>query len=608
MQNDDTNNYCIFCNFSFKISEADKPVLDRERYETDLGFSNPNSDYIGPQPVKNNYKRDTLQDVSPAVYPMGNNQDESNQIKAYFEETYPDQTKATTFNTKYGPLRRKSSIQRKLLICLPVIGVLIIVVAMIFPGLPLIHKSLEYLPTPGNAITVFQDHNQCYVFNTKGDLLHQVDNKGFVLFNTDSTAAIFHDVERPYYVSAEHLLTLKNAVNQYQISDNGQYIIYTTHFGTDYYLYLYDVKRDKEERILSSKDSVISNLYVMNDGKTVSYIAVPSKDFEANESYVMKIGEEPVLIGKNIIVHAMSENAEYIYYSEIILNEDIGPFYVRYRGKDTKLMDEMTQPYHFNRDYTEVLVSDGSGTYLSTKGYEPIKITEDMISKVIIPKYSYSSNRMKLGGILCNIDSFRNKVCLFTGGFLRLIDDQYQPVEINEIDQEGTVDFCMISDDGNELIYRTVNSNVIRVKNLKGKLTKETILENVSKVAASNDLKKIYYMKNNVLFYMDSKGKTKEIIDDDVSRLILNNSGDIAFFLRRNPDGAAPLYYSIDGGEALPVIGCEEVLELREWNQGIVINMKVDGVITSFYNYEGTKFHKLLNGNNVLGNKIISYN
>jgi hypothetical protein len=629
--------------YSMKGSEDDKIDFDTERYETDLGFSKPDSNYIGPQlqKAKNNEKEMDFIDANSGASYIGENtsnhensgyddplyekqceanplevelgeinpvkmkQSEVDLVKAYFDEKYPDQPNSSIKETTNEPVRHRMSVKQMVLISLPVLAVLIAIVVFYLPGLSFFWSAKEYTFLSDHVLEVYNTNDETYIFNTSGEILHQIKTDGMARFNTNKTAAILTDNNINYYINDKKMITIDASTGNCQISDNGNYLIYTKNIENDNALYFYDVTKEKEELIIQSDHLRYAVPYILDDGKTISYITYQGESPYGNaEAYIMKIGEEPKVVGKNLAVVAMSPKAEYIYYIElpITIGEGSYAFYVRHNGQDTLLMNEYAD-FRFNRDFTEIMFTDGNSTYLSVKGGEPFQVADGQLLKMITPNRCSETNRMFLGGYIYNIDSYRNKVILLQDNELLLINKRYQPKEISTEYFETMKDFCAISKDGNELIYRTADSRVLRVTNLKGNFTKATILENVDTVITSEDLKKIYYKRKNQLYYMDENYSEKKI-KDDVNQVVLNPSGDIAFFTMSGFRGASPLYYSFNGSEAQPVEDCEAVTDLVNWNQGVIIYKEVGGIFSTYYNREGAKFHLLLGGHNVFKNTL----
>jgi hypothetical protein len=616
-QNDDTSSYCNFCKSLLKVSsENDKRPNDIHRFETDLGFSSPNSSYIGPLLQEEQKHQDdsdstyTSQGDIPSEY-QGN----AEQIKAFFDEKYPDQRSITIDESINEPACRELTRKRKrkqmrkqlLIISIPVFIILVAMAVILFPSKPLAHNSESYYLLPDNALELYNHENRMYFFNSEGDILHQFEGKGYVQFNQDKTAAIITLGGKYYYISADKLHSLNASMNEIKISDNGKFVIYPSNLGSKDSLYLYDVEKETEMLITQSEDRMLFGCNVSNDGRNVIYSTYQIGDTLAVEAYKMKLGDEPELIGKNMLVLAMSQDADYLYYFELSKENDIAGFYVRHNENDVKLSYEPGELIQFNRDYSEVMYSDGNNMYLSIKGGEPVLIANTDNVRIITPKQCEINSNLYWGGMLCNIDSFQNKVMLLDNRELRLIDKHYNAIEINTRGQESVADYCSLSKDGNELIYRTVGSSVIRVKNLTGNFTKEAILEKVEAVEVSDDFSKLYYIKDGQLFY-NNKGYSAKEIMEDVSQVVLNREGDIAFFRKGNKVGPAPLYYSMDGSSAQPIKGFEEVTDLMVWNQGILVNKRVNGVITSYYNKEDTEFELLLEQENILSNITINPN
>jgi hypothetical protein len=172
-------------------------------------------------------------------------------------------------------------------------------------------------------------------------------------------------------------------------------------------------------------------------------------------------------------------------------------------------------------------------------------------------------------GILYGIDSFRNKAALFDNGTLGYIDGQYQANVINLEGLEAYHDFAVVSEDGNDLLYKTLDLRLIKVSNLGGGCRKETLSEQISSVEASMDLKDIYYTSQKILYYINDKKESIKIAED-VNNFILSSSADIVFFTKGEANASNQLFYISKGSEAKPVPGVENIVGLSKWNNYVV--------------------------------------
>lgn len=568
--NGEANKYCIYCRAQLINPEDIRGKYERERYESDIGFSNPNATYVKPRVIN------TEEDIFPSDF--------------YDSETSP---------TKRSEVQRKMTV--KLLI--PLIIVTVVIVSFLVLYRYVIRDNSAFSFVSKNAIEVYYDFNKnnSYVFNTEGELLFQIKNGGHPFYNKDHTAAILlYDI--PHYVNADKMLPLEPNISECCLSDDGNSILYTVFEGNVSSLYLFDIEKEKKKLVDQVEGMMYGVLNILPDGKTISYakVAIGNSSKMNTEALLMKPGEEAITIGNDILILAISDDMKYVYYCEY-KNNTVGALYVKYNDKDILLSEKfLLGELLFNEDITEVLFTDGDSTYISIEGNEPRKLIDARINHLITPENSIVYNWRYSIGVIYGMDSFRNKTALFNDGVIRFIGAQYDTKDISS-DTNKFANYIQLSEDGNELLYGTTDGRLIKVKDLKGAPVQETYIEHVNSFVASSDLSHIYYTDHHVLYYINDHKQIETIVtEDNITELYLSTSGDTVFFLKSVAKGKGSLYYSTRGREPHPVQGGDEVTEVMKWNDGIVYHKEVDGKTNSYYCSQGTKFRLLIEGIDVI--------
>jgi hypothetical protein len=314
-------------------------------------------------------------------------------------------------------------------------------------------------------------------------------------------------------------------------------------------------------------------------------------DYMEYESIMLKLGNQPESLGKNIIVFEVSKDNKYTYY--IDRNEETSnSIYVKSDTGTVLLSNNVTNNIFFNKDATEIMISEGERTYISRKGGERQQIADTLVSKIVTPRKSVIYNKYNMGIYSYGFTTFRNKVVL-CNNTLKLIDKQYQSKDIGYVTNNQQI---AISKDGTDLIYRNADRDLMRVNNLDGTWGEDKIAAAIDdSIVSSNDLSKVYYLKDNQLYYLFKK-EEPVLITEGASNLCINQAGDTAYVLKNSSTGTTMVYYSVNGGKLEVVPESEGVLGLMEWNFGVIYQKRMDGRYAAFYNSKGTKFNLLVDG------------
>ncbi|MDF2945283.1 MAG: hypothetical protein K0S01_4141 [Herbinix sp.] len=604
--NDAENKYCSYCNCILNAPRVTPDFIDINSYEADEGFSRPDSQYVEPQIIN-------LKEIEPQEYPHPINHDQEltkipdihqelrqklqqpiiyQQLQHEFpQEKY--QERRTPIKNKFP---KKMKLSRKSLIGM---SVAILLIVFIIISLNRVIEAGEYSFVAKDAIEVYVDRNkmETYVFNTKGVLLHKIGQSVKPYYTKDHTAALLvsQNNAQSHYVNSHELVKLNTGMRSHSMSENGKYIVYSTTNGLqNFNLNLYDVDNHSEKVIDTITDKQYDMVQTLPDGKTITYITA-SFPYDINymeyESFILKLESQPESLGSNIIVFKVSNDNKCIYY--IDRNEEASDsIYVKSDAGKVLLSSNVTNNIFFNKDATEIMISDGDNTYISVNGRVRQQVADALVSKIVTPRKAIVYNNFDMGIYSYGFNTFQNKVILCNNN-LKLIDDQYQSEDLGSVTRNHQI---AISRDGTDLIYRSADRNLMMVKDLDGEWLQDKLVEAIDdSIAASNDLSKIYYLKDKQLYY---KHNSKEpiLITDSASNLCINQAGDTAYFLKDYNTDHATLFYSVNGGEAEAVPDSTGVIGLKEWNFGVIYQKKIDGKHAVFYSSKGSKFNLLVDG------------
>lgn len=572
-----------------------KGIEDDNSY---IGFSNPDSKYISAKVMEQEELLPTSED----------------EIKNKSNTSFPKLLSLSSSNQEYRFTRLvKSKLIFRLISC--------VIIITMFLSLFLESSRGDYEYKSSNAIEVNYNNgkNQTYIYNGKGKLLHTIDKTvAPLLFTPDGTKAVLSlnkSASDLYYVNAHEVIQLKGILTFLNISDDGRYLFYTkTDSESNYSLRCYDTKKKKENIIAShhQQQSTTEKKYsydyvvVSPDGKTYSFSKVcinliastsNSSTFDL-EAYISINGKKPKSYGKNKLIFGISNEGKYVYYEKLYDTGLCIGFYVKAQNNEVELSDELNRPF-FNKDFTEIMYTTKEGTYLCIKGNDIQKISDAQVKDIILPKLGIKNNYF---GMYFGIETFLKKVVRCNDQSIYYIGKGYQAKMITTLDN---VNSLYLSNNGAKLIYQNSSGPIIKISNIPGEYRKETISNEATSYVVSNDLNDIYYLNNlQELFYCKASNMPIKLTSG-VTGLLLNPSGNIAFFMKESEAGTRMLYYSKNGSKPLPVKDSESVNEIITWNYGIVFKKNRNGKTDIYYNTSGAQFKRILKGvNENLQNEI----
>jgi hypothetical protein len=604
--NDADKRYCSYCNCILSTPRAIPDAADINSYESEDGFSRPDSQYIEPQIIN-------LEEIESNEYSQPNNDrnvqlkiidkklglkqpHRENEIYEDLQQEFPQELYREQESQKQNKFTNRIKLTRKSLIGMS-IAFLLIIFFILFLDRVLEDGAFSFIDKDSLEVYIDRTKSDTYVFNSNGDLLHKIAQSVTPYYTKDHTAALLvsHNNAQSHYVNAQELIKLNPGMRSYSMSENGKYIVYSTFNGLqNFYLNLYDVDNHSEKVIDTITGKQYDMIQTSPEGKIINYITVSypfNMDYMEYESIRLKLGNGPETLGKNIIVFEVSKDNKYIYYIDRT-EETSNSIYVKSDTGTVLLSNNVTNNIFFNKDATEIIISEGERTYISVNGGERQQIADTIVSKIVTPRKSVIYSKYNMGIYSYGFTTFKNKVILCNNA-LKLIDNQFQSKDIGYVTNNQQI---VISKDGTDLIYRNADRDLMRVNNLDGTWEQDKIAAAIDdSIASSNDLSKIYYLMDNQLYYL-FKQKEPLLITDDASNLCINQAGDTAYVLKNNSSGSAMVYYCVNGGKLEVVPESEGVIGLKEWNFGIIYQKRIDGRNAVFYNSKGTKFNLLVDG------------
>jgi hypothetical protein len=292
------------------------------------------------------------------------------------------------------------------------------------------------------------------------------------------------------------------------ISDNGNAFVY--YYGENSDEMTLALYRDGKTEVLSEDAIYGSTIVISPNGSAVSW----GEDYKDGEyktmlAYSGKIEE----LGRSLSVYGLADNGKYVYYQK---GEGV---YVQ-KGVDeanrVKIASSSSSSYTsavFNNDYSQVVVNtmDDDGdvrAYLSENGKESVKLANEALYPVYPNGYNQVSDLTK---------------AIYYSGYWEYydiygLDKDLQPYEI-----VSGVETYQLSADGKELLF-TEYDDLYKIKTAQKNKGPEKLYSDVAQIAASRDLKTVYFVtEDDELYYLKGENKAETVSYDYDDYAVLGN-------------------------------------------------------------------------------------
>ena len=284
------------------------------------------------------------------------------------------------------------------------------------------------------------------------------------------------------------------------------------------------------------------------------------KNLEELNAYVKIGNKDPEKLGDYILPLAVSDDANYIYYMEFDEDarfgqdsDEVGHLYVQKGKKRIRLRSNVALAdltLLFNRDYSQVIISEDGRSYLSIDAAESIPVAR---SEIIFAAYELASRSWALPEYAWWKDSFR----VFAVSDLTSLLFHNEHGDIVSIDRSGNSETLVseawnsyVTPDGSTVVYVDDRERLIR-RSLKdpGKEA-EIISRDVMSFQTAGDGKLIYYLDfNNDLYVVKGSDEPKLLMMDASYPINLTPDGEQFLFMADYRDESGDLYISSRGGD-----------------------------------------------------------
>ena len=473
-----------------------------------------------------------------------------------------------------------------------------------------------------NRLLYARDEKNFYIIDGKGNkATFEYDSAEAIRFSPDHSSAaltVEDGEDLPLYAIRNGTVTLvcKNA-GGFQLSLYGDTIAYFTDVdSTDgtASLYLYDIQKDTStlvETNIPYSASEDSSVTMSPDGHTLAYAS--KLDYE-NETVLMKLstdGGAPVSLGRNEIVFAVSDHADYLYLATFTsLDEGNWTLYVRHGDSETVLLEDQDPQdfttFRLNADLTQILLSLDGKTYYSDRGGEPERLLTDSILDIV-------SRQNLMKGDYGTVDvlgwkTFTNKLYLGdkSDGTLYYLG---RDLDTERIDK-GISDTYLgardvkLTDNGSTVTYISDSGELFQAALTGGEPEEIARGDSIQALFASQDGKILYFVNNYDELYCIRNSKPSTHVADDVDQYAcaFDRNTHNFYFVADNDEEDGVLYRCVNGGKKEKVSGGSGVYALLSDSCGLLFlkHADLEDQLDDLYQLTGTDQLELLLSN-VLG-------
>lgn len=383
-------------------------------------------------------------------------------------------------------------------------------------------------------------------------------------------------------------------VNGVVISQHGDTLVYFTdcesvsYYVTEYdyndyikvgTLNLYDIK--KKTSIEIAEEVVVSSAVLSPDGRTVAFVAEYDATDDFKGFYSVN-GKEPVEVGKEKRVFAISDKAKYVYYT------DVDRVYVQKKNKEEKLANDIRYvEVLLNADNTEMLFFNEDKTYITVNGGEKKKVASEELNEIILSddaslyEQSLSKERGSIAISYTGVDTFEGKLFYsYSGDEIYYMMNKYETEKL----ASGAYQYA-VSADGESLIYNNY-SDIVKVTKFDKGGEKETIASNAyaDSIYADGELKHVYLINMESDLYYVEKGKGKRIADDVTSAMI-SADGEYCYYVVEGEE----LCYSKKGGKEKELLTVDDGMLRCGRESGMALVAVSEDDTNTLYMMDGKK-------------------
>lgn len=380
-------------------------------------------------------------------------------------------------------------------------------------------------------------------------------------------------------VKGKKVTVVAEDVEGFMLSVDGKGIVYLTEDDEESCLYLYNVSSKKDKLITDDADD-LSSLAIAPNGKSVAYGIYDEEDEKTRVMYFKGSDSIRVASGELSVV-GMSNNGKQIYIvsRDEKEDEDGDTTYSNvlncYNTKgDKEKLCEKPSSVRFNEDHTQVLFTSEGKSYISTKGKEPVKISNSSVTPLVASNASTFSDS---NAVTYPISNLFNRVYVgydsndnYSAWYIRKNTDKSCKLVsgVGRVKLDASAEYLYYVDDEELKVLKISHG-----ENASDKA--KLIAEDVGNYVVTSDRSKVYYVSDGGLYCVNGKkgGSKKTIASDDVSSTLAINKKDVVFYIM---DGDAFASSGSKGKRA-----ASEINSLISTPNGLVYATNSDAIFVS---------------------------
>ncbi len=202
-----------------------------------------------------------------------------------------------------------------------------------------------------------------------------------------STLAFLKDSNELVLVRDGYVSTIDNFVGSFLLSANGDGLLYLKNdlaTSSLYSMELYHYTPEKGSVLIRKNAMLIIDQCISPDGQTAACTFM--EDAQSSPKLLLYCNGQREIIATDIYdLYGMSNDGKYIYGSQRKGAEDGELFCISSNGRKSALGAISEPNVHLNADHTQILFYRDSGSYLSTQGAKPHKLSDRILEPLMPP-------------------------------------------------------------------------------------------------------------------------------------------------------------------------------------------------------------------------------
>ena len=421
------------------------------------------------------------------------------------------------------------------------------------------------------------------LINLSGDVLETDEYIYDIDYSSDYSLTVVEDADDVLYVvTKKGVVEIDEEVERFWVSAYGDTVAYMKEVEDGVgELYLYHVSNKKSTLI--DEEAYEYAVVLSPDGKTVAYVGNCEIEYDwydylvTGDLFVSKNLKKGEKVYSDAMPIGISNSGKYVYYVK-----DAEKLYVN----EEKISSDFSDEFWFNKDLSELIFNDeGRAQLFLAKKNETIQLKKDSFTRMISPgelvtSYNYLDD---YDSTVYDVDTF-NETVMRIGGNLYFMSKNGE--ELEKI--SGDIARYQMAADGKGFLYLDYDGDLYYIKDITKTTDAEKIADDldINRFYASEDLKKIYYVSDDELFYL-TKGKGTRIAD--VEQCVYSDEFGVIFFSEDEE-----LFYATTSSKSKEKIMGETVNNIEILVNVLLFSHVDDDEVERIYRLTGKDKYKLI--------------